>query len=99
MTTPKREGLGSGRLCAWELWTIYRFSENVALSHDQFGHKKVVSTGNVSKSDRAEKNLVIRGNVTKPEKSELDPPLAEGEMDDGATFFLYTHAPPTTHAP
>mgnify|MGYP000058206416 CR=1 FL=1 len=67
--------------------------------HDQFAHKKVVWSGNVSKSDRAEKNLVIRGNVTKPEKSELDPPLAEGEMDDGATFFLYTHAPPTTHAP
>ena len=77
----------------------------VALFHDQFvhndqfAHKEVVSTGNVSKSDRAEKNLVIRGNVTKPDKSEPDPPLAEGEMDDGATFFLYTHAPPTTHAP
>ena len=78
-------------------WDHY-FSTNLVI-HDQFAHKKVVSTGNVSKSDRAEKNLVIRGNVTKPEKSELDPPLAEGEMDDGATFFLYTHAPPTTHAP
>ena len=78
---------------------MYHYFWTNLVIHDQFAHKKVVSTGNVSKSDRAEKNLVIRGNVTKPEKSELDPPLAEGEMDDGATFFLYTHAPPTTHAP
>ena len=99
MSTPKPQGLGSGRLCTWELRTIYRFSENGQLFHDQFAHKKVVSTGNVSKSDRAEKNLVIRGNVTKPEKSELDPPLAEGEIDRSATFFLYTRAPPTTQAP
>ena len=70
-----------------------------SLSHDQFVHKTMVSMGNVTKSDRAEKNLVITGNVTKPEKSEFDPPLAEGEMDRTATFSLYTHAPPTTQAP
>ena len=45
------------------------------------------------------KKRVTTGNVNKPGKSELDPPLAEGEMDRSATFFLYTHAPPTTHAP
>ena len=53
----------------------------------------------MTKPDRKNKNVVITGNVTKPTKSELDPPLAQGEMDGGATFFLYTHAPPTTQAP
>ena len=77
----------------------------VALFYDQFGHSRPICSqegglnGKREQIGSSRKNLVIRGNVTKPEKSELDPPLAEGEMDDGATFFLYTHAPPTTHAP
>ena len=53
------------------------------LPHDHFGHN----------------NVVIAGNVNKPGKSDLDPPLAEGEIDDGATFSLHTRGPPTTPAP
>ena len=73
--------------------------ENVALAHDQFVHKYLAITGHVTKPDRKNKNVVITGNVTKPTKSELDPPLAQGEMKVGATFFLYPHTPPTTQAP
>ena len=71
----------------------------VPLAHDQFVHKNVVWSGNVNKPDRKNKNAIWSGNVNKPTKSELDPPLAQGEMTVGATFFLYTHAPPTTQAP
>ena len=42
MTPPQPEGLGSGRLCTWELWTIYRFSGLVALFLDQFGHPRPI---------------------------------------------------------
>ena len=32
----------SGRLCTWELWTIYRFSEIGPLFFDQFGHSRPI---------------------------------------------------------
>ena len=75
------------------------FFGNVALAHDQFVHKYLVITGNVTKPNRKNKNPIWSGIVTKPTKSELEPPLAQGDLIVGATFFLYPHAPPTTQAP
>ena len=42
---------------------------NVALAHDQFVHKYVVITGNVTKPNRKNKNPIWSGNVYKPTKS------------------------------
>ena len=65
-----------------------------AISTQEYGYN-----GTRDQTGSTKKNVVTTGNVTNPEKSQLDPPLAEGQMDDGATFFLYTHAPLTTRVP